>query len=350
MPDLIALITGPVVVFDHLRRSLTIVAPCPLGDGRPRGRLLAHGRDRRRAARAARRARCRRPPEREREPVLGPVTSNVSREDFEAGVERAREYIFAGDAFQVVPSQRFSAPMALDPFAVYRGLRTVNPSPYMFFLETDEVTLVGSSPEMLVKVEGGAVEMHPIAGSRPRGADEAEDQRLGEELLADPKERAEHVMLVDLGRNDLGRVSEIGTVHGDGADGRAPLQPRDAHRELGGRAPGRRAAGVGRPAGDLPGRARSPARPRCARWRSSTSSSRPSAAPTAGRSAGSAGTASLDTCITIRTIVCRDGVAHVQAGAGIVADSVPATEYEETQNKAAALFRAIEVAAGQEDW
>ncbi len=211
IPDLIALITGPVVVFDHMRRSLTIVAPCPVGDDDPEAAYW-----RTVATVAELRARLSgpvpRPPEREEEPTLGPVTSNLTREAFEAGVERARDYIFAGDAFQVVPSQRFSAPMGLDPFAVYRGLRTVNPSPYMFFLETDEVTLVGSSPEMLVKVDGGGVEMHPIAGSRPRSADEAEDQRLGEELLADPKERAEHVMLVDLGRNDVGRVAETGTV------------------------------------------------------------------------------------------------------------------------------------------
>ena len=211
IPDLIALITGPVVVFDHMRRSLTIVAPCPVGDDDPEAAYW-----RTVATVAELRARLSgpvpRPPEREEEPTLGPVTSNLTREAFEAGVERARDYIFAGDAFQVVPSQRFSAPMGLDPFAVYRGLRTVNPSPYMFFLETDEVTLVGSSPEMLVKVGGGGVEMHPIAGSRPRSADEAEDQRLAEELLADPKERAEHVMLVDLGRNDVGRVAETGTV------------------------------------------------------------------------------------------------------------------------------------------
>ena len=253
IPDLIALITGPVVVFDHMRRSLTIVAPCPVGDDDPEAAYW-----RTVATVAELRARLSgpvpRPPEREEEPTLGPVTSNLTREAFEAGVERAREYIFAGDAFQVVPSQRFSAPMGLDPFAVYRGLRTVNPSPYMFFLETDEVTLVGSSPEMLVKVGGGGVEMHPIAGSRPRSADEAEDQRLGEELLADPKERAEHVMLVDLGRNDVGRVAEIGTVQVDRADGRAPLQPRHAHRELGGRAPGAGPARIRRPARDVPRR------------------------------------------------------------------------------------------------
>ena len=172
IPDLIALITGPVVVFDHMRRSLTIVAPCPVGDDDPEAAYW-----RTVATVAELRARLSgpvpRPPEREEEPTLGPVTSNLTREAFEAGVERARDYIFAGDAFQVVPSQRFSAPMGLDPFAVYRGLRTVNPSPYMFFLETDEVTLVGSSPEMLVKVRTAARRdapdrRQPAAQRRPR--------------------------------------------------------------------------------------------------------------------------------------------------------------------------------------
>jgi anthranilate synthase component I len=348
LPDLIALVTGPVVVFDHLRRSLTIVAPCPLGDGDPeaaywrtvatvaelRGRLSGP------VPRSA---------ERDGDPVLGPVTSNMSRAAFEAGVQRARDYIFAGDAFQVVPSQRFSAPMGLDPFAVYRGLRTVNPSPYMFFLETDEVTLVGSSPEMLVKVDSAAVEMHPIAGSRPRSADEAEDQRLAEELLADPKERAEHVMLVDLGRNDLGRVSEIGTVRvSDLMDVRRYSHVMHIESSVVGRlAPGKRASDALRatfPAGTLSGAPK-------VRAMEIIDELEPTKRGPYGGAVGWLGwDGSLDTCITIRTIVCRDEVAHVQAGAGIVADSVPATEYEETQNKAAALFRAIEVAAAQGDW
>jgi anthranilate synthase component 1 len=348
IPDLIALITGPVVVFDHMRRSLTIVAPCPVGDEDPEAAYW-----RTVATVAELRARLSgpvpRPPEREEELTLGPVTSNLSREAFEAGVERAREYIFAGDAFQVVPSQRFSAPMGLDPFAVYRGLRTVNPSPYMFFLETDEVTLVGSSPEMLVKVGGGGVEMHPIAGSRPRSPDEAEDQRLGEELLADPKERAEHVMLVDLGRNDVGRVAEIGTVQvTELMDVRRYSHVMHIESSVVGRlAPGRRASDALRatfPAGTLSGAPK-------VRAMEIIDELEPTKRGPYGGAVGWLGwDGSLDTCITIRTIVCRDGVAHVQAGAGIVADSVPATEYEETQNKAAALFRAIEVAAAQEDW
>ncbi len=350
LPDLIALVTGPVVVFDHLRRALTIVAPCPLEEdddeqeaaywrtvatiAELKGRLS--GPLPRPAAVAG-------------EPVLGPVTSNMSREAFEAAVERCREYIFAGDAFQVVPSQRFSAPMSLDPFAVYRGLRTVNPSPYMFFFETGEVTLVGSSPEMLVKVEGGTVEMHPIAGSRPRGGDEIEDERLGEELLADPKERAEHVMLVDLGRNDLGRVSEIGTVRvTDLMDVRRYSHVMHIESSVVGRlAEGRRASDALRatfPAGTLSGAPK-------VRAMEIIDELEPTKRGPYGGAVGWLGwDGSLDSCITIRTIVCKDGMAHVQAGAGIVADSVAATEYEETQNKAAALFRAIEVAAGQDGW
>ena len=349
LPDLIALVTGPVVVFDHLRRSLTIVAPCPLEPAAdPEAaywRAVATVAD----LKARLSGPVPRPPEREGEPVLGPVTSNFTREDFEAAVERAREYIFAGDAFQIVPSQRFSAPMSLDPFAVYRGLRTVNPSPYMFFFETDEVALVGSSPEMLVKVADGAVEMHPIAGSRPRGADEAEDQCLAEELLADPKERAEHVMLVDLGRNDLGRVSETGTVTvSDLMHVRRYSHVMHIESSVVGRlARDKRASDALRatfPAGTLSGAPK-------VRAMEIIDELEPTKRGPYGGAVGWLGwDGSLDTCITIRTIVCRDGIAHVQAGAGIVADSVPATEYEETQNKAAALFRAIEVAAGQGDW
>ncbi|MGD9694453.1 MAG: anthranilate synthase component I [Thermoleophilia bacterium] len=349
IPDLVALITGPVVLFDHLRRTLTVVAPCRLDDGAdPEAAYW-----RTVAELSELKARLAGPvpvaPAREGEPALGEVTSNMTREAFEAGVERAREYIFAGDAFQIVPSQRFSAPVDLDPFAIYRGLRTVNPSPYMFFLEVDGVTLVGSSPEMLVKVEESHVEMHPIAGSRPRGADEDEDQRLGEELIADPKERAEHVMLVDLGRNDLGRVSEIGTVHvSELMDVRRYSHVMHIESGVVGRlAPGMRASDALRatfPAGTLSGA------PKVRAMEIIDELEPTKRGPYGGAVAWLGWDGSLDSCITIRTLVCHDGMVHAQAGAGIVADSVPATEYEETQNKAAALFRAIEVAAAQADW
>ena len=317
LPDLIALVTGPVVVFDHLRRALTIVAPCPLGDdddeqeaaywrtvatiAELKGRLSGP---------------LPRPPTSVGDPVLGPVTSNMSREVFEAAVERCREYIFAGDAFQIVPSQRFSASVSLDPFAVYRGLRTVNPSPYMFFFETGEVTLVGSSPEMLVKVEGGTVEMHPIAGSRPRGGDELEDERLGEELLADPKERAEHVMLVDLGRNDLGRVSEIGTVRvTDLMDVRRYSHVMHIESSVIGRAR-RGAARVRRAAGDVPRRHPVRGAEGAGDGDHRRAGAHQARALRRRRGLARLGRRASTSCITIRTIVCKDGLAHVQAGAG----------------------------------
>jgi anthranilate synthase component 1 len=277
------------------------------------------------------------------------VVSNTTREAFEAVVERCREYIFAGDAFQVVPSQRFSAEVGLDPFAIYRGLRAVNPSPYMFFLEFPDVTLVGASPETLVKVEGRTVHTRPIAGTRPRGATEDEDRALAEELLADPKERAEHVMLVDLGRNDLGRVCRIGTVHVEELMS-VHHYSHVMHIEssvTGELADGRRACDALRatfPAGTLSGA------PKVRAMEIIDEMEPTRRGPYGGAVGYLAHDGDLDTAITIRTMVCRDGRVHVQAGAGIVADSVPAREYDETQSKAAGMFRAIEVAAGQSDW
>jgi anthranilate synthase component 1 len=350
IPDLVALITGPVVLFDHLRRSLTLVAPCVVEEGvdpepayrravttilELKARLAGPLPSRLPHARGGTR--------------VGPLTSNFARADFEAAVERVREYVFAGDAFQVVPSQRFSAATTLDPFAVYRGLRTVNPSPYMFFLDLGDVALVGSSPEMMVKVEGRAVEMHPIAGTRPRGDDPADDRRLAEELLSDPKERAEHVMLVDLGRNDLGRVCATGTVRvKELMDVR--FYSHVMHIEssvVGELALGMRASDALRatfPAGTLSGAPK-------VRAMEIIDELEPTRRGPYGGAVGYLGFGGdLDTCITIRTIVVKDGVAHVQAGAGVVADSVPEREYQETQSKAAGMFRAIEVAAAQLDW
>jgi anthranilate synthase component I len=348
VPDLFCLITGPVVLFDHLRRTTTIVVPCSTADGVDPAGAYAEAA----AVVADLKARLAGPlPERPPAPApeLGEVRSNMPRADYEAAVRRARDYIFAGDAFQVVPSQRFSVAMNLDPFAVYRALRTVNPSPYMFFFESDDVTLVGSSPEMLVKVEHGVVQTHPIAGSRPRGADEDEDQRLAEELLADPKERAEHVMLVDLGRNDIGRVSQTGTVHvSELMDVRRYSHIMHIESSVEGRLrSGMRASDALRatfPAGTLSGAPK-------VRAMEIIDELEPTKRGPYGGALGYLGwNGDLDTCITIRTLVCKDGVVHVQAGAGVVADSVPATEFIESQNKAAALLRAIEVAAAQEEW
>lgn len=271
------------------------------------------------------------------------VASNHTQEAFEAAVRRAKEYIAAGDIYQAVLSQRFETEMAADPFTVYRALRHVNPSPYMFFLRMGAVSVVGASPEMLVRVEGRRAETHPIAGTRPRGRSHDEDLRLAEELKADEKERAEHVMLVDLGRNDLGRVCEYGTV-------RVPqfmaLERYSHVMHLVSKVEGTLAEGVDRldalaacfPAGTVSGAPKVRAMQIIAELEPSRR----------GIYAGAVGyldfAGNLDFCIAIRTIVMTGQRTFVQAGAGIVADSNPTAEYEETRDKARALIRALELA------
>jgi len=271
------------------------------------------------------------------------IASNMARAEFIAKVERAKEYIVAGDIIQVVISQRFQRPTGAHPFAVYRALRTVNPSPYMYYLELGDCQIVGASPELLVRVEDGVVATHPIAGTRPRGRDPEEDRALEEELRGDEKEKAEHVMLLDLGRNDIGRVSEPGTVqvsqlmdveryshvmhlvsHVSGRL-RSEMTPYDALRAC-------------FPAGTVSGAPKIRAMEIIAELEPEQR----------GPYAGAVGyfdlSGNLDTAITIRTVVMKDGVAHVQAGGGIVFDSVPEREYQESVNKAQALMRAIEQA------
>ena len=271
------------------------------------------------------------------------VTSNVSREEFEQMVRTAKEYIAAGDIYQVVVSQRFETKLGADPFTVYRALRHVNPSPYMYFIRMGDRSIVGSSPEMLVRVEGHRVETHPIAGTRPRGRNEEEDQRLGEELRRNEKERAEHVMLVDLGRNDIGRVSAYGTV-------KVPtymVLERYSHvMHLVSIVEGRLADGCDRldalascfPAGTVSGAPKVRAMEIIAELENRRR----------GVYDGAVGyldfAGNLDFCITIRTVLIEDGRAYVQAGAGIVADSNPAAEYEETRDKARGVIRALELA------
>jgi anthranilate synthase component 1 len=271
------------------------------------------------------------------------VTSNVTRAEFEQMVRTAKEHIAAGDIYQVVLSQRFEAPLAADPFTVYRALRHVNPSPYMYFLRVGGRSIVGSSPEMLVRVEGRRVETHPIAGTRPRGRTEEEDLRLAEELKRNEKERAEHVMLVDLGRNDVGRVSEYGTV-------RVPTYmtlERYSHvmhlvsiveGKLDGQHDRLDALVACFPAGTVSGAPKV----RAMEIISALENRR------RGVYAGAVGyldfAGNLDFCITIRTVMIENGRAYVQAGAGIVADSNPAAEYEETRDKARAVIRALEMA------
>jgi anthranilate synthase component 1 len=271
------------------------------------------------------------------------MESNITKAQFVAGVRKAKEYIRAGDVFQVVASQRFSAKTSAAPFEIYRALRVVNPSPYLYFLHLDDVSVVGSSPEMLVKVQGREASYRPLAGTRPRGRTDAEDRELEVELLADPKERAEHVMLVDLGRNDLGRVCEYGSVKVD----RLMFVERYSH--------------VMHLASSLSGKLRSDAD--CfgalmACFPAGTLSGAPKVRameiidelePTRRGLYGGAilyldFSGNLDSCIGLRTLVAKGGRAYVQAGAGIVADSVPELEYEESVNKARAVIRALEIA------
>jgi anthranilate synthase component 1 len=270
-------------------------------------------------------------------------TSNHTRERFEEQVRAAKEHIAAGDIYQVVLSQRFEAAVAADPFTVYRALRHVNPSPYMYFIRMGGVSIVGSSPEMLVRVEGSRVETHPIAGTRPRGRNSDEDMRLAEELKRNEKERAEHVMLVDLGRNDVGRVCEYGSVRVPQFMG---LERFSHVMHLTSIVEGKLADDRDRldalvscfPAGTVSGAPK-------VRAMQIIKELEPSGR---GLYAGAVGyldfAGNLDFCIAIRTVIMSEGKAYVQAGAGIVMDSNPAAEYDETRDKAKAVLQALELA------
>jgi anthranilate synthase component 1 len=272
------------------------------------------------------------------------LTSNVERPVFEEAVQTAKEHIDRGDIFQVVLSQRFGTSFEGDRFNLYRALRQVNPSPYLFYLDLDDLALVGSSPEVLVRAQGDTAEVLPIAGTRPRGDDEDEDAALADDLLNDPKERAEHLMLVDLGRNDLGRVCEYGSVEVD----RYAYVERYSHvMHIVSSVQGQLGTDQGPmdvlaacfPAGTVTGAPK-------VRAMEIIDELEPARR---GIYAGAVGyvdfSGTLDTCITIRTMVVTDNTAYVQAGAGVVADSHPASEYDETWNKAAALRQAMTVAA-----
>ena len=271
------------------------------------------------------------------------IRSNMPQETFEAGVRTIKEHIAAGDIYQAVLSQRFEADVKADPFTVYRALRHVNPSPYMYFMRIGSLAIVGSSPEMLVRVEGRHVETHPIAGTRPRGATEEEDLRLAEELKRSEKERAEHVMLVDLGRNDLGRVCEFGSVK---VPQYMSLERYSHVMHLVSTVDGRLAEDRDHldalvacfPAGTVSGAPK-------IRAMEIISELEPTRRDIYAGAVGYIDFAgNLDFCIAIRTITIRAGRARIQAGAGIVADSNPAAEYEETRDKAKALLTALAMA------
>ena len=268
--------------------------------------------------------------------------SNFDQAQFEAAVRKCVEYIRAGDIFQVVLSQRLELPLAADPFEVYRTLRVVNPSPFMFFVRTPETTLVGSSPEIMCRVVDDVVTVRPLAGTRPRGATPAEDERLAAELLADEKERAEHVMLVDLGRNDVGRVARYGSVELSDV---MTIERYSHVMHITSNVTGRLANGkdafdalaASLPAGTVSGA------PKVRAMEIIDELEPHRRGPYAGAVGYFDYAGNMDTCIALRTIVIQGKKAYVQAGAGIVADSVPANEYQETLNKARGLLRAIEL-------
>jgi anthranilate synthase component 1 len=270
------------------------------------------------------------------------MESNFEKAGFESIVEKAKEYIRSGDIFQVVLSQRFSINADVDPFDLYRSLRVINPSPYMFYLKFEEDVIVGSSPEVLVRLEEKDVVVRPIAGTRKRGADDEEDLKLEEELLADPKERAEHIMLVDLGRNDVGRVSEIGSVHVN----KLMIIERYSHvmhivsNVVGELKEGLDAFDVLRacfPAGTVSGA------PKIRAMEIIDELENTKRGPYAGAVGYFSFSGNMDICITIRTMFVKDGKVFLQAGAGIVADSVPENEYYETINKAKGMLKAVEM-------
>jgi len=348
LPDMALMVTDVLLVFDHLRHELTIMS-CAFADDEG-GIDAAHGR----AVEAISEVR-----ERLRGAVPAPgqpaiaepphFESNVGREEFEASVARIIEYVHAGDAFQVVPSQRFSAPAPVEAFSVYRGLRAVNPSPYMYFLEFGDFQIAGASPEPLVKVIGRRVETRPIAGTYPRGGDEEEDRRLAERLVNDAKERAEHVMLVDLGRNDLGRVCEYGSVS---VDELMAVETYSHVLHIVSQVSGTLREGVGAmdvlrsalPAGTLSGA------PKVRAMQIIDELETVKRCSYGGAIGYLSWNGDLDTAIHIRTVVAKDGQIHVQAGGGTVADAQPAYEYNESVNKAKAVFRAVELACKQPDW
>ena len=331
-----------LVAFDHVQHRLWIVRNVFTdGEGSLRAKYNAAVREV-----AATRRVLERPPEPERRARTAGalhVASNFRRSAYLAAVRKAKRYIRAGDIFQVVLSQRFAARTSADPFAVYRALRALNPSPYMYFLRLGDVSVVGSSPEMLVKVQGREAFYRPIAGTRPRGCDDKEDHRLEAELAADPKERAEHIMLVDLGRNDLGRVCEYGSVRVE----KLMTIERYSHvMHLVSSLRGRLRPEVDCfdalmacfPAGTVSGAPKVRAMEIIDEFE-----------PThRGIYAGGIlyldFSGNLDSCIAIRTLVAKGGRAYVQAGGGVVADSVPEREFEETVNKSRALLAALETA------
>ena len=343
LPESLFMLTSTFLIFDHLRHKIRVVSHAHLNGDTERAYNEAIDRideliDRLRS-----------PLHRQDEggssepKSPSPLSSNMTKSQFKEVVERVKKYVYDGDVIQVVPSQRLARETSADPFEIYRALRAINPSPYMYYLYLDDFQIVGASPEMMVQVEDGEVATHPIAGTRPRGSRPEEDRALEEELRTDEKERAEHIMLVDLGRNDIGRVSEPGTVQ--------VTQLMDVERyshvmHLVSHVTGKLKKGYSSydalracfPAGTVSGA------PKIRAMEIIAEMEREKRGPYAGAVGYFDFSGNMDTAIAIRTLVVKDGVAYAQAGGGIVFDSVPETEYEETLHKASAALRAIDQA------
>jgi len=344
IPDAVLVRPTLVIVFDAVMDSITVITPVRSEKGLDAKAALARAVERlARVIEALDRPLDKSLSEHDAGPIDVPAKSNTTPEEFQTMVRRAKDYIFAGDAFQIVLAQRFEAPFTLPPFSLYRALRRTNPSPYLYFLDFGGFAIAGSSPEILVKVSNSVVTIRPIAGTRPRGATPKEDKALEAELLADPKERAEHLMLLDLGRNDVGRIAAIGTVkvtdqffveryshvmhivsnvEGKLADKRDALD----------------ALAAGFPAGTVSGA------PKVRAMQIIDELEKEKRGLYAGCVGYFSAAGEMDTCIVLRTALVKDGKMYVQAGAGIVADSNPDLEQQECINKAKALFRAAEEA------
>jgi len=345
LPDMVFGFYDDMIIFDHVDKTVRVVSNAILENDADAGAAYeeACGRIDAVCERLRRPAPLRVEDMVRDEPVEMPFESNIERDEFLAAVEACKEYIRAGDIFQVVLSQRLRVGSGADPVDIYRALRVINPSPFMFFLRTRDVTLLGSSPEIMVRVEDGEITSRPLAGTRRRGETEEEDKHLEEELLADPKERAEHVMLVDLARNDVGRVAEYDTVRISDV----MTVERYSHvmhivsnvvgrlrREFG----ALDALRVSVPAGTVSGAPK-------VRAMQIIDEFEPTKRGPYGGAVGYVDySGNMDTCIALRTMVLAGGHIDVQAGAGIVADSVPEREYEETLNKARALLLAVQIA------
>jgi len=348
LPECVFVFTDTMIIFDHVQHKIKIVSNTLIDGPAERAYEQAKSKIESIVARLAKPV-----PLDSIAPVSGnnniqdkTLKSNFTQEEYENGVRACKEYISAGDAFQIVLSQRLQRETSAQPFAVYRALRQLNPSPYLYYLDMGDFQLIGSSPEMLVKVEDGIAETCPIAGTRPRGATEEEDDALAAELLNDPKECAEHAMLVDLARNDLGRVCRHGTVQ-------VPFSmkiERYSHvmhivsSVKGELSEGEDAFSLLRasfPAGTLSGA------PKIRAMEIITELEDLKRGPYGGAVGYFSYTGNMDTCITIRTIVMVGNTAYLQAGAGIVYDSDPTSEYHETLNKLKALERAVEMAEGE---